>query len=831
MSYSQLVLSDIPYGYWKFSDIPTPPDTSITEIEDSTIFQNNAIVTGELGLGLKPIAPNLVNSISLKDSSVVTINNIYNIFLLGSESKVATIELIFSITDSELNNTHRIFTIGSFLECYIKSDRIFLSSSDGQKISIPVENWEDSHYLSVTYEDKKIILQVDNRNSQEIDLGADFIFPDSSAPSIFLGPSASVNNQLYINSLALYTYRLSNTQINARLSWLQYFSNTKGMASSNNADYFHFNDLYSFPGQNIKITTEENFRYSSYDNVIFKNDSLYLKSISPPQIINDESILIDGGFSSTTSFADAIDGGDSDTTEFINNYNSHSPLDINGISFIDYQYLKINDFTSYPNSQNISVTMQIKITDLSTEQTILQFGDFLNFVYGRLYVTDQGKIRLSLYYDDGSELIILETSTIPSNSTYYNLGFSINNQTFSLIFNGISQTYSEYFPEFYGPPYINIGNNEGENIPFSGKIKNFSIRRYEDLSSIDFTQIGAYTLKLNNSLNVSQRGSWNYTFSPENPSVGSLVVFNNATKNVQLKINDVEVGESTIIPSYLNDNTSIVSIDAILETDDSLNEIPILNNLYISLYSDMTIFSKNSRYTIESLDPLVSETYVQTNPFTPRDSINNILSKSSNIGIKLNSSINTGCLLNKYYEDSEDNIRCLEFLVSISDIPSGLDVVTIVDFGQSISKSLEYNSSGIIINGDIDVYIDGVQVSTGYDFIKNDFYHVFINIKEDITEEIYLGCNYSGLNIFNGSIGELTIHNSLPINFNSYLNNKYNSYLGRITLSKLDTNSITISDSSPSNQIIKNNNGGYLEMTDLPKIKLIEDKWQSIVVN
>lgn len=796
MSYSQLVLSDIPYGYWKFSDIPAPPDTSITEIEDSTIFQNNAIVTGELGLGLKPIAPNLVNSISLKDSSVVTINNIYNIFLLGSESKVATIELIFSITDSELNNTHKIFTIGSFLECYIKSDRIFLSSSDGQKISIPIENWEDSHYLSVTYEDKKIILQVDNRNSQEIDLGADFIFPDSSAPSIFLGPSASVNNQLYINSLALYTYRLSNTQINARLSWLQYFSNIKGLVSSSNADYFDFNDLYSFPGQTVKITTEENFKYSSFDNVVFKNDSLYLKTISPPQIINS-------GYS----------------------------LDLDGITFSNSSYLRINNFTSYTNSQNISITMQIKITDLSTEQTIIQFGDFLNFVYGRIYVTDQGKIRASLYYDDDSELTVLETLTIPSNSTYYDLGFSINNQIFSLIFNGTSQTYSDYFPEFYGMPYMNIGNNEGETIAFTGKIKNFSIRRYEDLSSINFTEIGAYTLQLNNSLNVSQRGTWNYTFSPENPSVGSLVVFNNATKNVQLKINDVQVSESTIIPSYLNDNTSIVSIDAILETDDSLNEIPILNNLYISLYSDMTIFSKNSRYTIESLDPLVSETYVQTNPFTPRDSINNILSKSSNIGIKLNSSINTGCLLNKYYEDSEDNIRCLEFLVSISDIPSGLDVVTMVDFGQSISKSLEYNSSGIIINGDIDVYIDGVQVSTGYDFIKNDFYHVFINIKEDITEEIYLGCNYSGLNIFNGSIGELTIHNSLPINFNSYLNNKYNSYLGRITLSKLDTNSITISDSSPSNQIIKNNNGGYLEMTDLPKIKLIEDKWQSIVVN
>lgn len=843
MSYSQLVLSENPYGYWDFSDrVPSTATYASIEydnniygdiyadpysdgtlnglyydnsfymdvyadnygtgfvpwefkVTDKTSFSNDGTVSGNIDT-VKGIVPNVYSSVSFDDTSSLTIDNIYKIFLSGSESKVVTLEILFSIINSELSNTHKIFTIGNFLECYIKSDRIFLESNDGQKISVAVTNWEDVNYLAVIYDNKKLVLQVNNRNSQEIDLGQEFIFPDSSAPDIVLGPSASSSNSIYFNSLALYTYKLSTSQINSRLAWLSYFANSNGLESDNNADHFDFNSISSIPKELIKITTSENFEYSSFDNVVFQNNSLLLKTISPPVVTND----------------------------------SYS-LSLDGISFSNYGYINIDNFTSYAGSQNVSVTMQVLVSDLSTEQTILQFGDFLDFIYARLYVTSVGKIRLSLYYDDGSEVVVSETSTIASNSTYYDLGFSINNQEVSLIFDGTVDTYSDYFPDLYGTPYINIGNNEGETIPFTGKIKNFSIRRYEDLSSIDFTTSSSYTLKLNNSLNVSQTGTWNYIFTPTLPSVGSAVTFNTATKNAQVFINDVQVENSTIVPSYTDSTPSPISIDVILNTDDSLNEIPILNEMYISLYSDMTSFSKNNRYTLEPLDPGPSDTYVNTNPYYLRDSVSNILSKSQNLGIKFDSSINGGGAIKKYYESSSDDIRCLEFLFSIHQLPTGSDVLSIADFGQVIGKSLKYDSDGLVISGDLDVYVDGSLISTGFNMVENDMYHIFINLKEDSSEDIFVGCNYSESEMLNGSLGQITIYNSEPSGLSEYVTTRFNSYMGRIILSKSDANSIVISDSSVSNSITKTNDGKYLEMTNIPKIKLIEDKWQSIVVN
>lgn len=800
MSYSQLILSESPYGYWDLSSISIADvysdlytdEFGVESILDLTPFGNNADPSNAILGESKGILPNITYASKFDNISSIDITNTYNLFLSGAEQNDATVELFFTIKDSSLTEPHHLVTIGNFLECYVLSDKIFVESQ-GQKVFISVPTWDNSNYLALVYQNRLLTMYINDRDPVSIQFENSFIFPDSSAPPLSLGPSANANLDMYINALAVYTYPISTEQIQRRLNWSQLLSSQRGYSSIYNSDYFDIFPTSITPIEKIKITSDTNFNNSVLENLYYLDDTLYLKSVDNLQP-TDANYL----------------------------------LDSTGISFTNDCFIQIDNFMDITGGQNLTIRSQAKIESQTQEQTILQFGPLSGYLYFRLYWASDGTVKASRSNYLDIEEVILESSVVSDISDYLDIAVNIDNGLLKIYVDGEEIVYGELFSQIDNLSYISIGNMVSGNSPFLGRIKNFTIDKFTEFSDIDFTEVGFYTAKFNNSLGVSQVGRWSFSYTPDVSTVGSLVTFNSASKNVALEVNGSQIYESSIIPSYNNESPQAVTFDAVITTDDSENDIPILNDIFIVLYQDMYISSHQGKYSIETLPPGASDTYPICNPYITREYLVNPISKPNNLGIKFVPSETTGAVILKNSDDANDDISDLELIFKIDALPTGSTVYQIIDTDGLVGDGVYIDSSGLNISGSSSIYLDGLLVSGSTSIMVDEFYHLFINFDTPISSEIYLGVNNSGQNIVMGSMGGIEIYQTSPSNISQYVLNKYNMYCGRIILSKTETQQVTITDNESPQTYTRTSDGKYFAMNNLPKIKIIENKWQDL---
>ena len=66
-------------------------------------------------------------------------------------------------------------------------------------------------------------------------------------------------------------------------------------------------------------------------------------------------------------------------------------------------------------------------------------------------------------------------------------------------------------------------------------------------------------------------------------------------------------------------------------------------------------------------------------------------------------------------------------------------------------------------------------------------------------------------------------------NFSDYMSKRYQAILGRPYISKKDNNSVNVKDFSSSSQVYETSTDGkYFAMNELPKIKIVQNKWEII---
>jgi hypothetical protein len=807
MSYSQLVLSQRPSGYWDCASLVSG------ELEDLTSYNNHAQLVG-VETNKKPIIYGPQKSVRLTDNSQITISNNYKVFIRGSEDKSATIELFFNIKDSAMTK-HEILSIGQFASCYIISDKIYLEA-DGRRASIQVGDWDNTQYVAIQYSARSVSMYFNDSDPVSVSLSSDFYFPDATAPSIIIGPSASLDLAIYVNSIALYTYPLLKSEIEQRLSWAGYSSKADRLAISNNAEILNPIQSDSMVSYNYDLMQKNFISQGVSDNVVYENNAISLRSLPPVSIFSNESSL---------SYTITEDG----------------------LSLGPQCFVKLTDIAHCFNGYSNIISQQILLDGLSTKQTILEFGPFSDKSSITIYKSASNKFVLSKISWEDVETVLAQSPDLGSDYTlYFNVALVINNGNVSLIVDEYESSTTKLAVLSNGYEFY-VGNSFDIDSPCTSIIKNFSISDYSE--DILFTETGRYTLKFNKSFNVSQKGTWEYQLNiPEN-CISSSVSYNNASKNARLYVNGEEIFEPTFIPqiSYSSQERVLFSVELI--SSDSVTDIPVFSNLNVRMLGSSDVSSGNGVYSITPLSINSTDTYTKVNPYIVKLRETSPLAKPSNLGIKfvsqpnyvsdyLDPNVGEGTTdtwdLDPTRETSgasvggNKDIKILEFILQLDRAPGDSEEFTILQVRGSAIK-IAYNKNGLILNSGYSLYLDGVLCTGGEDILVDEVYHFAVVFTSAQSSRIHLGINNNQDNGISASLGNFAIHETAPASLSDYLAARTQAIFGRYYISKIDTDSLDISDTPVSTQqFYRTEDGKYFEMKELPRVKIVQNLWETL---
>lgn len=811
MSYSQLVLADRPYGYWDCATLDGG------NLSDLTGFSNAANISN-VETNKKPIIYGPGASVKLFHDSSITITNNYKVFLKGSENKSVSIEFFFSIKDSSTSE-HTLLTVGSLFRCYVVSDSIYIES-EGKKRSLNISNWDSSQYVCIIYKDRSLSLIMNGVKKTYIDLGEDFSIPDTSAPNLVFGPSADPELPLYMNAIAIYTYEILPGQMLTRLSWAGYDSSADSYAIANGAEIINPKSSPSMENFSIVISERETLENGNYSNVLIKDQLLTLNPIAPAKVSSIDSSI---------------------------NYS----IDIDGISFGGGSYIEISNPSNFFKGYNNIIRQQVKIDGLSTKQSILNIGPFLDNSYIELYKSTSNTIVCSSISSIDVETILTQSSDLGADySEYFNIALTFQDGSGTLIVN--DEESSEFSISNINTTFsLVVGNSLEYNSPLTSKIKNFCIDDYIDGDVVSFDEIGKYCLRFYDSFAVSQTGEWRYQLPIPVKSISSYVSYNFACKGAEVYINGSRILSPGIIPEMIYNSPSSIDIEVILKSYDSVRDLPVLSDLEIRTLDSPYLSSGNGVYSIAPLEIQYTDSYPRTNPYQIKTENSSAISRPNNIGLKFLRSIpviadiedtpdledtwvftpeisTSGGAIIINTESSADYIEVLEFLIRLEDFPADGEVYSILDVLDS-SMSITYSNSGIVLSTGYDLYIDGTLASGGEFLEESEFYYFSIHFDSPVSSDIYIGISQNFELGLNGSIGNFAVYNDVPDNISSYVVNRYNSIIGRPILTKTDENSIKVyDDSSSAQEYVTSSDGKYFAMKQLPKAKFVQNKWEIV---
>lgn len=820
-------MSEMPYGYWDLYDfqlIDSYTDNyediyggELNSFTDST--GRNPIIVSSAIASLKPIIYGVPGSIALDNDATITINNQYKLFLSGSENKEFSLEFFFNINDS-LESEINLLSIGTFLKCYVKSDRIYIKVGN-QVASVLSETWDQTNYVCIFYKRGAVSIRLNNKEIKSIVLSDEYRFPDSTAPTIVFGPAASNNIPIYINSIALYSYVLSEIQMNNRILWSKYNGNADRIATAYNAEVINPKHLTELESYSTFISTKENLEAGELNNVLIDNNSLTLAKLSPVSVVSKQS-------------------------------SAPYSLTINGISFSGQSFIQLSDATSVLNPQESVIRGSLLLDGLASDQTVFEIGPGVDFLTLSLVKTSDNTIALVKTDLLGTKNTIIESGDLGSVYTdYLNFAVTLFFGEIKLILNdilidteNISMLSSNF--DWY------LGNSFSGDSPLTSRIKDFTVDNYDNSSDeFIYSEIGLYTLRFLNGLSVSQRGEWSFIYPRIENSISTQISYNYGSKNSYLFVGGEQVFDTEHIPNYNYANPSNIEITSVLKTEDSSNDLPVFDDLSIISYDSLDIPSSGGRYSLKTLDNDGSE-YAVTQGYLLNDRELSPLDRPKNLGIKLtrlrgyipdieddpdgalplDSDINvsTGSRIVKSSDESSDNIEIIEMVISATDLPSASQTYTIVDATDSSSRKLTLTGAGLVKTGSFNLYVDGQLVTSFANIIKNEFYYVVVELNTPATTDIYLGINKSRQDLFNGTIGNIVIHNEKPIVVQDYIDYRFNAMVGRNTISVSDSDSIEINDSfSGSRSYLTTEDGRLFSMNELPKVKIVQDRWESFV--
>ena len=716
MSYTSLVQSDSPIGYWKLNG----------STQDLSLYNNTASISNTIRYSALPLVANSGSSMIISPSSgSVTIFNKYDAFHKGFERSNFTIEFWFSFDSSTMTGAGYDINNSSATQYFVNdqlkiiqllngstevaviyydysknSFRFKINDTSGNNTEsfYIVRNLNASYYIVATYKDKSVSLSVngDLGLSGEITDFSLFPSPNVSNYNFVISPNSinsSASMSYVINDLAFYDYKLPLLSMRKKTTWAYHNDKPNLLTTTLNTSLFELEEFDS----NVCYHTE-----------VLGNNFLENKEIFNLKIDEFEGLThkYDLNFNLDNSI----------------NFLASVTYSNDGVSLYNSANLTLNEFgTTVENDGVISFTSQIKFGGSS--DYIFSFNQkSKNLIY--YSVVDSSGFYF-YYYDlvaASSTLLSTLATSLTSGSTY-NFGICISD-TINMYANSTSSIVANPLDiKIESDSFLNIGNMVASpNSSNALKIKNFGFSDLliSNFSTVDFTQNTMFMVKFTDGLYVSQIGYWIRTLSLSqfNNISGSKITWDGMDNvKVELSNDNGFTWYSTtrgapipyIVASSINKDYLIkvtVPFDYQIER---MNQS--FNNLQISIYNNLTFFTNDKNYEfLAQVDSSSSQ------PISIQRKTQAINYRKDNFGIKFNPESGSTNYVPGYGYiknlTSAINTYGMDFWLKPNSFTSASNYIVHVDYiisSNDIYQDIyfdEYSASGISASTEYYVYVD-----------------------------------------------------------------------------------------------------------------------------
>lgn len=481
-----------------------------------------------------------------------------------------------------------------------------------------------------------------------------------------------------------------------------------------------------------------------------------------------------------------------------------------GIKFADAAYLNLTQAPKFFNPISSTVRLQTKFDTTSGDGVLLMIGGIIGG-YALVLKKSSNKLKfVSVVDPDLPEETIFETTTLTNG--LINVALSFENQKASAIVD--DQEFLDLdIPFITGGGEIVVGNIPAETNGYPDYIRNFSIDSLTDFEEIDWIGLGNFTMRFNGNLNVSQKGIFTYTSATLPASNNTIFSINDAARN-KVYINDTLSDGAGYIPNFDYDDGQQVSVRVELETDNSASDTKTFNNAYLSSYNSNDLLSSLSNFYLKNNE---SGGAVQAEPFIANIVPSNVLSHDNNLGIRFTKD-STGSRV----VCNGSTYQALEMVIKINSHPNRSEEYTIFDISGATNTSLYFTDSGLSKVGTYVIYVDGNEVSNISDVSMSvgEVYHVVVVLPTPLDLDIHIGVDKNLANAMDGTLGRINMYTAIPTNMAELVSQKYQDLLGNIT-ETINGGSVSITDTDSTQTFVRDSQGEYYEMKNLPKVKIV----------
>jgi hypothetical protein len=800
MSYKQAVLRDNPIAFWPLNGTSSIRTYANILLEYAT-YQN--WLDSELNYGSNPItftlqdissggnhaaytlgSPNFLDILPLATlsnydtqtagckidtNSSIGITNLpqyYNMFYTGTENLSFGIEfwLAFDETPSSDNILFECkYLNDSFIKIYVNNDKIFFTISGKDKITNnaisyttykQVYSWDSQMHIFAYYSNGAINISVNASSGYSTQVKNNFIFsyPKSYSRQFFYHVgSAEATNAFIINDLAFYDYVLSDNAIRSHMIW--------GTHNASPQNYVQQTEGFSFD-----IKESENMYVYKKD---FSNPSSYKQG-------GLNNLIIDGKGLTLQTIPNLLQIGTDLST-------SSGHLTVSNTSSA-----KFSNFSKYFSLNKMSILGQINWVSNTgnSPATILSIEGINNDEW--FYLAQDSSNKLTLYYHsvsttspyDSSSTILAQLSSQNTAGTY-NFGISFNGGVATIYLSNTGIATTTNIPSYtYSNLNLYFGNEytSDATIPLAGSIQNISILP-TDTPLDTYSNYGQYdstTITFNNTLAISQIGTWTFTVPSSQFSkiVGSRVVWDSGSSdNTALSLNQYvtmqfsqdygntwsSVGNSYPITKFA-DSSSVEYTDTVFKStifvkDSSSLDLPRMDNVYISFYKDLSLISDSGAFLLQPRQGTYnSDTYAIRNNFF------NILSRPENFGIKLGPTSNGDSIATITSTGLVPGYQTVEFWFKYDNKTSSLVQVILDTIGQQATVYIDPTTNYLYQVGLDNLYVNGLSLTSAKTLTEGEAYHIVCVYPYQTSSMIYLGGDINRQNFSYGIYGYINLY-------------------------------------------------------------------------
>jgi Concanavalin A-like lectin/glucanases superfamily len=322
MSYQQTVLRDDPVAYWPLTGTSTIRTyASILEqynsynewlnseanyayesgsitFEDVSVNKNHAAVAfgtqlptflDILTLNSRLFSDTANNGCKLNDNSVISVFDIYSFFDKNYEGGVFGAEFWVLFNDAPDTKTNLFSVVnGSTVvaEAYAHNDFIYftLNTSGGSYTTKKrLTSWDKKVHVYLSYSERKLEVMVNGVSDESVAIPANdkFTMTTNLYVKYKLGPAAT-GKSFTINDVALYTYKLSQKEIQNHIFWAGTDSGPDHFAQQSNAYHFDIKARNEMIHIQKQFSSAKDYDQGSYVNLIPDNTGLTIKKTLVP---------------------------------------------------------------------------------------------------------------------------------------------------------------------------------------------------------------------------------------------------------------------------------------------------------------------------------------------------------------------------------------------------------------------------------------------------------------------------------------------------------------------------------------------------------------------